>query len=89
MYFSHHYQVDQPLRAVIVFLAGFEIEGGAPELGAEFIMRKRQKLYYHDNLDRLSSINDDDNVVKGGPCGGNDNNDHDNLDSLSSSMTMI
>ena len=37
---SHHFQVDQPLRAVIVFLAGFETEGGAPELGAEFIMRK-------------------------------------------------
>ena len=34
------FQVDQPLRAVIVFLAGFETEGGAPELGAEFIMRK-------------------------------------------------
>jgi len=31
---------EQPLRAVIVFLAGFETEGGAPELGAEFIMRE-------------------------------------------------
>lgn len=32
--------VDQPLRAVIIFIAGFETEGGAPELGAEFIMRE-------------------------------------------------
>jgi len=37
--------VDQPLRAVIVFLAGFETEGGAPDLGAEFIMRESQFKY--------------------------------------------
>ena len=68
----HHHQVDQPLRAVIVFLAGFETEGGAPDLGAEFIMREsrfkylnRYDLHKNDVIKRKKIMRN----VQGRHCG--------------------